>query len=90
MGDLSIEKIAKLARIDLNEAEIKMFSKDLEEVKIMFDEIDKIEIKDEPCFQPVEVKNMMRGDKVEEGFSLEEAFSNTEHKEDNFFKGPKV
>ena len=88
--EIEVEKIAKLARLKLSEEEIKKFDKDLEEVKEMFDEIDKIEVKENPCFQPVEVKNVTREDKVKKGFSTKEALSNTEHKEKNFFKGPKV
>lgn len=88
--EIEVEKIAKLARLKLSEEEVKKFEKDLEEVKEMFDEIDKIEVKENPCFQPVEVKNVTREDKVKKGFSTEEALSNTEHKERNFFKGPKV
>ena len=87
---IEVEKIAKLARLKLNEEEIKKFKLDLKEVKEMFDEIDKIEVKENPCFHPVEVKNVMRKDKVRKGFSLKEVFSNTEQKEKNFLKGPSV
>jgi len=90
MEEVDIKEVAKLARLELTEEEIKKFSRDLEEVKKMFDEIDKIEVKEEPCFQPVEIKNVMRKDKVGKSASQEEIFSNTEHKEDKFFKGPKV
>jgi aspartyl-tRNA(Asn)/glutamyl-tRNA(Gln) amidotransferase subunit C len=90
MGEVDIKEIAKLARLKLNDEEIEKFSRDLEEVKKMFDEIDKIDVKEEPCFQPVEVKNVMRKDEVGKSANLEEIFSNTEHKEDNLFKGPKV
>ena len=74
--EIEVEKIAKLARLKLSEEEIKKFEKDLEEVKEMFDEIDKIEVKENPCFQPVEVKNVTREDKVKKGFSTKEALSN--------------
>ena len=87
---IEVEKIAKLARLKLTEEEIKKFKLDLKEVKEMFDEIDKIEVKENPCFHPVEVKNVMRKDKVRKGFSLKEVFSNTEQKEKNFLKGPSV
>jgi aspartyl-tRNA(Asn)/glutamyl-tRNA(Gln) amidotransferase subunit C len=90
MGEVNIKEIAKLARFKLSDKEIEKFSKDLEEVKKMFDEIDKIEVSEEPCFHPIEVKNIMRKDKVKKCASLEEIFSNTEHRENNFFKGPKV
>lgn len=87
---MDIEKIAKLARVKLTEEEISMFEKDLEEIKKMFDEIDELEVTDEPCFQPVEVKNAMREDEITEGLYYEDAFSNAEHRDKGFFKGPKV
>ncbi|MGC9310729.1 MAG: Asp-tRNA(Asn)/Glu-tRNA(Gln) amidotransferase subunit GatC [Candidatus Aenigmatarchaeota archaeon] len=90
MGEVDIEQVARIARIKLTEAEIKGFGKDLEEVKKIFDQIDEIEVDEEPAFQPLEVKNRMRSDKAGKRFSKDEAFSNTEHKEGGFFKGPKV
>ena len=90
MGEVNIKEIAKLARLELEEGEIKKFSKDLEEIKEVFDEIDKINITEEPCFQPVETRNIMRKDKVKESVSQERIFLNTELKEGRFFKGPKV
>ncbi len=90
MGKVDVKEIAKLARLELEDKEIEKFSKDLEEVKEIFDEIDKINISEEPCFQPVETKNVMRKDKVKDSTSIEELFSNTEQKEDKVFKGPKV
>jgi len=85
-----IEEIARLARLKLTQEEIKKFSKDLEEVKKMFDEIDKLKVNEEPCFHPIELKNIMRKDEPQASAHLEEIFSNTEHREGNFFKGPKV
>jgi len=90
MEGIDIKEIAKLARLKLDDKEIEKFSKDLEEVKKMFDEIDKIEVNEEPCFHPVEVKNVTRKDEARVCEYLKEIFSNTEHKESNFFKGPKV
>lgn len=90
MGEVDVKEVAKLARLELTEEETEKFSKDLEEVKEIFDEIDKINVTEEPCFQPVETKNRTRKDEVGESASQGEVFSNTEHKEDKFFKGPKV
>jgi aspartyl-tRNA(Asn)/glutamyl-tRNA(Gln) amidotransferase subunit C len=90
MGDVDVRQVAKIARIDLTDAEIESFGRDLEEIKKVFDEIDKIEVKDEPAFQPIVVKNRVREDKVGESFTKEEAFSNTTQREGDYFKGPKV
>jgi len=90
MGDVDVRKVAKIARIDLTDAEVESFGRDLEEIKKVFDEIDEIEVDDEPAFQPIIVKNRTREDKIGKCFTKEETFSNTEHKEGDYFKGPKV
>jgi len=90
MGEVDVRSIARIARIELTEEEVESFSRDIEEVKKVFDEIDRIEVSEEPAFQPIVVKNRTREDKAGECFTKEEAFSNTSHKEGDFFKGPKV
>jgi len=90
MGDVDVRNIAKIARIDLTDDEVESFGRDLEEVKKVFDEIDKIEVNEEPAFQPITVKNRTREDKTGKCFTKEEAFSNTKHREGDYFKGPKV
>jgi aspartyl-tRNA(Asn)/glutamyl-tRNA(Gln) amidotransferase subunit C len=90
MGDVDVRKVAKIARIDLTDSEIESFGRDLEEIKKVFDEIDEIEVDDEPAFQPIIVKNRTREDKVGKCFTKAEAFSNTEQREGDYFKGPKV
>lgn len=90
MGEVDVRLVAKIARIELTEDEVEAFGRDIEEVKKVFDEIDKIDVSDEPAFQPLEVKNRTREDKAGKCFSKEEAFSNTPHKEGDFFRGPKV
>jgi aspartyl-tRNA(Asn)/glutamyl-tRNA(Gln) amidotransferase subunit C len=90
MGDVDVRQVAKIARIELTEKEIESFGRDMEEIKKVFDQIDEIEVTEDPAFQPIIVKNRTREDKVGKCFTKEEAFSNTEHKEGDCFKGPKV
>lgn len=90
MGDVDVRQAARIARIELTEDEVESFSRDIEEVKKVFDEIDKIDVNDEPAFQPIVVRNRVREDKAGKCFTKEETFSNTPHKEGNFFRGPKV
>jgi len=84
-------RVAKNARLELTDKEIKQFLPELEEIIDAFSELDKLDVsKEKPSFQPIEQKNVMREDKVEECLSQEEALSLTEHKKDGYFKGPKV
>ncbi len=86
-----ISRVAENAKLDLTEEEIREFTPQLKEVLEFFSEIDKADTKGiEPSMQPVEIRNVMREDKRGESLSQEEALSNTEHKKDGYFKGPKA
>lgn len=86
-----IQKVAKNARLSLTESEIKEFLPQLKEILDSFSEIDKAPTKNvKPSFQPLEIKNVYREDKVEPSLTQEEALANTQHKEKGFFKGPRA
>ncbi|MBI2076251.1 MAG: Asp-tRNA(Asn)/Glu-tRNA(Gln) amidotransferase subunit GatC [Candidatus Aenigmarchaeota archaeon] len=85
-----VRRVAKIARLDLTEAEVKKFSKDLNEILAAFKELDKAKANVEPSFQPLEIKDVTREDKPEDVLSQEAALSNTKHKEKGFFKGPRA
>ncbi|OYT43558.1 MAG: Asp-tRNA(Asn)/Glu-tRNA(Gln) amidotransferase GatCAB subunit C [Candidatus Aenigmarchaeota archaeon ex4484_56] len=89
MEEINIKEISKLARIKLSEEEEEKFKKDLEVVKKMFDEIDEIDANEEPSYHPIKIKNRYREDKKIEREKID-IFSNTIHKENNYFKGPRV
>lgn len=87
----TIEKVAAIARLELTEEEKESFAKDLESILKAFSTLDKAKVKDtKPTFQPIEVKNVVREDKIEPSLSQEEALSNSPNKDKGFFKGPKV
>lgn len=86
-----IEKVASVARLNLTEAEIKKFIPQLKDILAAFSKIDKADTKGvKPSFHPVELKNRLREDKKGKCLSQEEALSNTEHKKDGYFKGPRA
>ena len=86
-----IQHVAELARLKLTEKEIDKFSKQLKEVLEAFSKLDEVNTKDvKELIQPIELKNVMREDVVEESLSQEKALSQTELKKDGYFKGPKA
>ena len=86
-----IEQVAKNARLNLTKKEIEKFVPELKEVLEFFSKIDELKVdKEEPSFQPLESKNVLREDKVTNCLTQEEALSNTKNKKDGYFKGPKV
>jgi len=86
-----LEHVAELARLKLNEEEIKKFLSELKEILEFFSQLKNINTDNvKPSFQPVELKNAMREDVEEECLSQDDALSLTEHKKDGYFKGPKA
>lgn len=84
-----IEHIAGLARLKLTEGEIKRFLPQLKEILEHFSKMDEVDTsKVKPSFQPVELKNIMREDKVKECLSQDKALANAKEKKDGYFKGP--
>lgn len=86
-----IKHVAAIARLNLTEAEIKKFVPQLKEILNAFSEIDKVNTDNvKPSFQPVELRNMMREDKVEESLTQKEALKNSPATKDGYFKGPRA
>ena len=83
--------VAANSRLKLSEEEIEKFLPQLKEVLENFSKLDKLNVeKEEPSFQPIKLKNVFREDKVGKCLTQEEALSNTTHKKNGYFKGPKV
>lgn len=86
-----IKHVAEVARLNLTDVEIKMFIPQLKEILNAFSAISEVKTDDvKPSFHPVELKNVMRPDKVEKCLTQEEALRNTRHKKDGYFKGPRA
>jgi aspartyl-tRNA(Asn)/glutamyl-tRNA(Gln) amidotransferase subunit C len=86
-----VKKVAEVARLRLTGNEVDRFTPQLKEILEAFSLIDEVDTQDtKMSIQPVEIKNALREDKVGECLSVEDALRNTEHKKDNYFKGPKA
>lgn len=84
-----IEKIGKIARINLDKEEISKFIQEFKGVLELFSKIEKVKVGDK-IINDLSVKNKFREDAIEECLSEKEIFSNTKNKEKRFFKGPKI
>ena len=86
-----VKKVAALARIELSDKEAKGFCKDLEEILSAFRTIKRIPTKGvKPTFQPVEVRDVLREDRVEPSIPRDMLLKNLKNKEDGYIKGPRV
>jgi aspartyl-tRNA(Asn)/glutamyl-tRNA(Gln) amidotransferase subunit C len=87
--DEPIDKLARIARLDLTKEERDKFAKELDSILKAFDIIAKAPTKGvQPATHPVPLKPVGRKDVVAESMSRDEALKNTELKEEGFVKGP--
>ncbi|MBI4150203.1 Asp-tRNA(Asn)/Glu-tRNA(Gln) amidotransferase subunit GatC [Candidatus Woesearchaeota archaeon] len=86
-----IRRVATNARLELSEKEIEKFVSQFKEILDAFSKLDELNTKDvEIQIQPVELKNALREDTICPSLSQEDALSNTQHKKDGYFKGPRA
>ncbi len=86
-----VRKVAKLARLDLTEAEIEEFTDQfgaiLEYVEKM-NELDTANI--EPLAHCLPIHNVFRADQVRESLGTEKTLANAPQRDGPFFKVPKI
>jgi aspartyl/glutamyl-tRNA(Asn/Gln) amidotransferase C subunit len=92
VDEKTVKKVAETARISLTSAELNKMSRDLNTILKAFKELDKVvtgkNVK--PSFQPLEIKNVTRKDKVTPSLTQKQALANTKQKERGYFKGPRA
>lgn len=87
----TVRHVAKLAHIRLSDAEVKSMQKELNDILTAFKALDKVNTKGvQPAFHPQPVQDILREDKLEPTLGQEKALANTKHKQEGYFKGPKV
>ena len=83
--------VAQNARLNLSREEIREFMPQLQEILDAFSKLDSLDVdKLQPSFQPLQLKNIVRKDKVEKCLGQQQALQNTQHKKNGYFKGPRV
>lgn len=90
---VSVEDVyhtAELAKIEISEEEAEKFRREFESILNYFNILDEVEEDVEPTFHILPLKNVFRDDKSGECLTQEEALKNAPHKEDGYFKGPRV
>ena len=86
-----VEHIAWLAKIELSQDEKARFTKQLNKILEYFELINEIDTEDiQPTSQVVEAISALREDRVNPSLSINDALSNTTHRDRGFFKAPKI
>ena len=93
-GKISVEEvehIAWLAKIELSQDEKALFTKQFNTILEYFEVINEVDTEGvQPTTQVVEAITALREDKVNPSLSINDALSNTTHRERRFFKAPKI
>ena len=86
-----VEKVAHLARLELNENEINNHAEQLEKILDYINQLEKIDTNDVPCTtRAIEVTNVFRKDQKKNFECTEEILKLGPSREDKYFKVPKI
>ncbi|MBI4549232.1 MAG: Asp-tRNA(Asn)/Glu-tRNA(Gln) amidotransferase subunit GatC [Ignavibacteriae bacterium] len=86
-----VEHVAKLARLELTEAEKEKFSQQLNTILSYMEKLNEPDTTTvEPLSHVIELSNIFREDKVKPSYPKEEMLKNAPARTEKFFKVPKV
>jgi aspartyl-tRNA(Asn)/glutamyl-tRNA(Gln) amidotransferase subunit C len=86
-----ILKLAELARLSLSDEEIEQLQNDLDEMLEFVKQLQQVDTEGvEPMSHSIDLKSVMRPDKLTASLPVEEALKNAPARIGDFFKVPKV
>ena len=86
-----VEKVAKLARLDLSEAEVGEFSDQLNAVIEYVEKMNELDTEGvEPLAHCLPVHNVFRDDEIKPSLGTDAVLKNAPQRDDGFFKVPKI
>lgn len=86
-----VRHVGKLSRIELTDAEVETFGRQLAAILEHFDKLQQLDTEGvEPMAHAVELHNVLADDTPAEGLSPEQALANAPDRDGDFFKVPKV
>ena len=86
-----VKKVARLARLELNESEIQQHAEQLENILGYIKQLEEIDTENIPCTtRAIEVVNVLRKDEKKDYENSEELLNLAPSRENKFFKVPKI
>lgn len=86
-----VKKVAKLARLELTDAEVEEFSGQLSEVLDYVEKMNELDTRDvEPLAHCLPVSNVFREDLIRPSLGSDKAMANAPDNDGDFFKVPKI
>jgi len=88
---MDIEKVTRLARLELSEEEKETFGKQLEQILTHMEQLSRVDTTGvEPTSHAIPINNVFREDVVEPSFPQEEVLSIAPEEEEGHFKVPRI
>jgi aspartyl-tRNA(Asn)/glutamyl-tRNA(Gln) amidotransferase subunit C len=88
---MDIEKVARLARLELSGEEKETFGNQLERILTHMEQLNRLDTTDvEPTSHAIPVDNVFREDEVKPSFPREEVLGISPDQEDDHFKVPRI
>ena len=86
-----VRKVAKLARLELPDQQVELFTNQLEKILGYVAQLEEIDTQDvPPTTRAVEVVNVLREDSVQNTTIRDELLDQAPDREGNFFRVPKI
>ena len=86
-----VKKVAKLARLDLTDDEVKEFTAQLQSILQYVEKMNQLDTeKVEPLAHCLPITNIFREDYVKESLGTEKTLANAPQRDGDFFKVPKI
>jgi aspartyl-tRNA(Asn)/glutamyl-tRNA(Gln) amidotransferase subunit C len=86
-----VEHVAKLARLQFNEDELKKFTRQLNQILEYMEKLNELDTSNvEPLSHVIELSNVFREDAVRPSYPQAEVLKNAPAHDGKFFKVPKV
>lgn len=86
-----VRKVAKLARLELNDAEISEFTDQLGSILEYVEKMNELDTADvEPLAHCLPISNVLRDDRVKPSLGTENALANAPGRDGPFFNVPKI
>ncbi|MCK4958224.1 MAG: Asp-tRNA(Asn)/Glu-tRNA(Gln) amidotransferase subunit GatC [Planctomycetes bacterium] len=91
IDEAQVRKVAKLARLQLDDAEVTQFSADLSSIVEYIEKLNELDTDSvEPLAHCLPVHNVFREDVVKPSLTVEQVLANAPQRADDFFKVPKI
>jgi len=88
---MDIEKVAKLARLDLSEQEKKVLGNQLEQILTYMEQLNRLDTKGiEPTSHAIPISNAFREDEAKPSYSKEEVLGVGPEQEEGHFRVPRI